>query len=260
MSARPFLKTRFRLVPGLADEGDHWLGGEPFHANAICPVCNIPLLQLLDINCRDSRFPPGKFGPLTRLPLYFCWGCVSGLEYQLLPNGELRMLRTEVMREGPSFQYEPYPSHFERRPISLICGMSEEVLAVASKWNREEDPRGHTLSASDHTVLQGYFGHPISTSMSLFHSQIGGPPSQHWWGEEQTPCFNKACPGSVLSKLRLRKPNMSFLAGVLNDPLGGLPMVERPEEVSERWWNFFVSVEFRICGKCWTISGRNRSD
>src|SRR5262245_52673831 len=121
MGVRPFLKTRFRVVPGRQDLGDHWLGGEPPQRGANCPVCKIPLLLLWDINCRDQRFPRGKFGPFERLPLYFCWGCVSDLAYQVLPHGRLKLFRTEIMREGTSFPYDPYPPHFERRPLALIA-------------------------------------------------------------------------------------------------------------------------------------------
>jgi len=50
MSVRSFLKNGFRIRPGHRDEGDHWIGGEPPHREAICPVCRIPLLLLWDIN------------------------------------------------------------------------------------------------------------------------------------------------------------------------------------------------------------------
>jgi hypothetical protein len=261
MVARPFLKTRFRAVAGRQDEGDHWLGGVPPHRGATCPVCHIPLLLLWDINCRDPRFRRGKFGPLERLPLYFCWGCVSDLAYQVRPRGGLKVYRTEVMRHGPSFQYQPYPSHFERRPLALIPGVPDAVRIALSEWNPEKDPLGKRLTPRRAAIIAEYLGHPITVALCLFHSQFGGVPLARWWGEEVTPCPNPECrdglPGRLWGDGRGR---MRFLAGVLNDPLGGLPMVEPPHAVTPRWWNFFVSVEFQICDRCWTVHARNRSD
>jgi len=257
VGARPFLKTRFRAIPGREDLGDHWLGGEPVHHGATCPVCKIPLLLLWDINCRDPRFPARKFGPNDRLPLYFCWGCVSDLAYQLSPKGRLRLFRPGAQHEGPSFQYEPYPSHFERRPLALVAGLPKEVLAAARNWDVDDDPRGHQVSKDDRMTLEEYFGHPISSRISMFHSQFGGAPSEYWWRENTDHCANPACPAKSSNG---QGRQLSFLAGVLNDPLGGLPMVEPPAEVTPRWWNFFVSVQFQICGKCWTIHACNRSD
>lgn len=252
MGSRPFLKTRFRAVAGRRDEGDHWLGGEPAHRGATCPTCKIPLLLVWDIDCRDPRFPRGKFGPLARLPLYFCWGCVNDLAYQLTPQGRVKVLRTGPDRHDPSYQYEPYPRHFERRPLALVPGIPDAVRSILLAWDTGKDPFGRKLSERKRGILAAYFGHPITASPTLFHSQLGGTPSQYWWREETARCPNTECPRADRA--------MSFLAGVLNDPLGGLPMVEKPEEVTERWWNFFVSVQFQTCGACWTIYACNRSD
>jgi hypothetical protein len=90
----------------------------------------------------------------------------------------------------------------------------------------------------------------------MFHSQFGGDPSQPWWNKFTTDCPNPACPKLLTGRAR----RLRFVAGVLNDPLGGLPMVEPPKDVTSQWWNFFVSVQFQICGKCWTIHACNRSD
>jgi hypothetical protein len=193
--------------------------------------------------------------------LYFCWGCVNDLAYQVLPQNRFKIINMHYWHKGPSFQYEPYPSHFDRRPLALTAGLPDEARAVLAAWNRIKDPMGRRLSARRHQILAECLGHPVSTSMSLFHSQFGGKPTQRWWGEETTRCPNKECPGRLPSGPRGEKGRaMSFLAGVLNDPLSGLPMVEKASEVTERWWNFFVSVQFHICGKCWTVHACNRSD
>jgi hypothetical protein len=261
VGARPFLKTRFRAVPGRQDEGDHWIGGQPRERGATCPVCKIPLLLLWDINCRDRRFPRGKFGPLERLPLYFCWGCVSDLAYQVLPQRRIKLLGTDEMREGPQFPYGPYPSHFERCPLALSTDVPVEVRTALAEWGPENDRMGRRLTRRRKGILREYFGHPVTASMCLFHSQFGGVPTQRWWAEESAPCPNKQCPNNRPATPRgNRHRSMSFLAGVLNDPLGGLPMVERADQVTERWWNFFVSVQFQICGKCRTVRSCNRSD
>src|SRR5262245_3431609 len=104
MSIRPFLKTRYRVVLGKSDGNDHWLGGKPSHSGATCPNCDIPLLLFWDINCRDSRFPKGKFGSIERLPLFYCWGCVGDLAYQVTSSDRIKILKPEHRREGPNFQ------------------------------------------------------------------------------------------------------------------------------------------------------------
>lgn len=261
MRARSFLKTRFRAVAGEGDEGDHWLGGQPFNPGALCPVCRIPLLLIWDLNCRDARFPRRRFGPLQRLPLYFCWGCVSDLAYRVLPDGELHLFVTETMRSGPSFQYEPYPSHFERRPLAFVSGIPDAVRTALTEWNPQKDPLGQRLTKKHRGVLDAYFGHPVNVSLSLFHSQLGGRPTKNWWGSDAVRCPNPECSPGLLGKLRGNSARkMSFLAGVLNDPHRGLPMVDPiPNEVG-KGWNYFVSVEFQICGGCFTIHACNRGE
>ncbi len=256
--ARPFVTTRFRVIPGAHDGGDHWLGGVPQHRGAICPVCKIPLLLLWDINCKDPRFRRGQFGSRERLPLYYCWGCVSDLSYQLIGRDRVRVFRV-ANGEGPHFQYEPYPSHFERRPLALVSArMPEEVLAILRKWDRVEDPLARKMGERKRALLGEYFGHPVTSGQCLFFHQFGGVPSKHWWGTERTLCPNKKCPQGVLGG-RTRRA-MKFLAGVLNDPWNGLPMIESRGKDAERWYNFFVTVEFQICGKCWTLYARNRGE
>jgi hypothetical protein len=53
---------------------------------------------------------------------------------------------------------------------------------------------------------------------------------------------------------------MSFLAEILNDPWGGLPMVEPATAETKPDWNFLVSVQFLICSKCWSVHACNRCD
>ena len=148
---------------------------------------------------RRLRFPQDAFGPLARLPLYFCWGCVSDLAYRLYPQP--LVFPPEFDRPARSFQYTPYPKHFERRPLALEIGIPKEVRAILKKWNPRKDFFGKKLKANDRNVLADFFGHPVNVGMCLFHSQFGGEPTSRSWGEEpprcpNTDCFSSTCAGT----------------------------------------------------------------
>ena len=51
-----------------------------------------------------------------------------------------------------------------------------------------------------------------------------------------------------------------FLAGVLNDLPGGLPLIEPLNKETATDWNYFVSFHFQICDKCLTITASSTSD
>jgi hypothetical protein len=72
-------------------------------------------------------------------------------------------------------------------------------------------------------------------------------------------CPNPTCPSDADGAAG-KKRAMKFVAGILNDPWGGLPMVEPATKETRRHWNYFVSVQFHICDHCWTIYGCNRCD
>lgn len=259
MPARAFLKTRYRAIPGKADEGGHFQGGAPQHRGALCPSCSIPFLLLWDINARDPRFPRRKFGAIERVPLYFCWGCVSDLAYRIIDSSKIVTISAQK-HAGPTFQYEPYPSTFPRQPLALTSAVPAEVRRILSRWDKD-DSFGEGLSEAATTALASFFGHPAQWQLDLFHHQFGGPPLQRSWCEETFECPNPECRPSLLGRLAGgKRRKMSFLAGVVNDPLHGLPMVEPAAEVTERQWNFYVSVQFHICAACWTILACNRSD
>src|SRR5579864_1402079 len=130
MEPRPFLKTRYRVKLAKRSDADHWSGGKPYHKGARCPACRIPLLLLWDINCKDPRFPRGKFGSLERLPLYYCWGCVNDLSYQVIDQDKIQILPAKRSK-GPYFQYKPYPEYFERRGLRLLDGSIPEEIRQA---------------------------------------------------------------------------------------------------------------------------------
>jgi len=265
MEPRALLKTRYRVKLADKPDADHWSGGPPTHRGATCPACKIPLLLLWDIDCKDTRFPPRTFGPLTRLPLYFCWGCVGDLAYQIVDPHHIRIHLGE-RRDGPNFPYDPYPEAFERRGLVLLEGVPDEILRIgrnlAARW--EEDGDGDdeapipTPTPDEQIILNEFFGHPVTLPRCFFHHQLGGPGGHHG-AEEVFDCPNPACAGGFVDRLRGRKRRMRFLAGVLNDPWGGLPLVEPADDETRRYWNYFVSVQYHICDCCWTVLGCNRA-
>ena len=256
MGSRIFLKTRYRALLGQADEGDHWAGGPARHKGATCPSCRIPLLLIWDLNAKDPRFPHGRFKPLERLPLYYCWSCVSDLSYRIVDNDHLSVSKSHDKREGPSYQYEPYPDHYPRRPLAFDADIPEVIRRIYKTWKSDSDPMWRKLTPKRRTILESFFGHSFNIpAFSQFHSQLGGAPTHRWWSEESTPCPFLKCPG------RGNTPkSMRFLAGVLNDPLRGLPMVEPRVKKNVTYWNYHISVKFEICGSCHTVHASNRCD
>ena len=255
MELKPYIKTRYRVMPSKRSDANHWLGGEPYHRNANCPVCKRPLLLLWDINCKDPRFRRGTFGSLTRLPLYYCWCCVNDISYLGLSEDKIRIHPAKRSKDS-FFQYEPYPTSFERRPISFYEGVPDEIRELVAKVNDDD----FQPSAHQKKVLREFFGHPITFGFgpTVVHHQLGGRPINHSWAEEVFECSNPECSGKLADRLRGKKRAMRFLAGILNDRWGGLPMVEPAGDETKQSWNFFVSAQFHICDVCFTVTGANR--
>lgn len=253
MEPRAFLRKLFRAKLVKRPEADHWSGGKPYHRGAKCPACKIPLLLLWDINCKDPRFPRAKFGPMERLPLYYCWGCVNDISYEVVDNSKIN-IHPGKRSQGPSFPYDPYPEFFERRGLNLFEGVPDEVRrAVLEMYASSDIPKSKDLK-----LLREFFGHPAPVPMCLFYHQFGGRPLQQLWANEVFQCPNPTCIGNPADRLHGRKRAMKFLAGILNDPWAGLPMGELANEKTKGHWDFFVSVQFHICDCCWTILGCNR--
>lgn len=264
MEPRAFLRIRYRVKLAGKSDADHWSGGKPYHRGARCPACKIPLLLLWDINCKDPRFPRRKFGPLTRLPLYYCWACVNDLSYQVVDQQQIH-IHPRKRSAGPSFQYEPYPEFFERRGLVLLEGVPDEIRRIYQEWmarwdNAADDGPIPQPTQQDQKTLTAFFGHPVPLPRCLFHHQFGGKPVVDYWANEVFECPNPACEGKLSDRLRGRKRAMKFLAGVLNDPWAGLPMVEPANDETRRHWNYGVSVQYHICDYCWTVLGCNRCD
>jgi hypothetical protein len=221
---------------------------------------------LWDVNCKDPNFPRRKFGPLKRLPLYYCWSCVNDISYQVIDDSAIR-IHPSKRNPGPSFQYEPYPEFFERRGLRLIEGIPNRIRRLVRKmvaqWDATDfsDDEGVLGPEEDEQrELTEFFGHPVLLPLCLFHHQLGGKPLQQHWANEVFQCPNSDCTGTMIDRMRGRKRAMKFLAGILNDPWGGLPMVEPANEETKSDYNYGVSVQFHICDCCWTVLGCNRCD
>ena len=263
MEPSPFLKTRFRVRLTDHSECDHWSGGKPYHRGANCPACKIPLLLLWDINCSDPRFGRRKFGPLKRLPLYYCWGCGDSIAYQVIDDKTISIF-DDASRRKPDYPYEPYPDFFERRGLQLIEGLPDKIRNLIQKfcdeWDASDDDAIYEPTSKEQSLLTDFFGHSVVLPLDLFHHQFGGKPVLTHWAEEIFRCPNSACDGTVADRLRGRKRAMKFLAGILNDPWGGLPMIEPANEETRKNTNIFVTVQFHICDRCWTVLGCNCCD
>src|SRR5262249_26200174 len=122
------------------------------------------------------------------------------------------------------------------------------------------DTLGDNLSKKEHRLLEDYFGHPIFIPRFMYHHQLGGEALFAAWDENAFPCPNKKCPGGLVDKLLKRGRPMRFLAGILTDPPGGLPLIEPLDDKTRQDWNYFASVFFQICDKCLTITTSSASD
>jgi len=251
---------RVRAIDGYAD-GDHWQGGEARHEGAECPFCKRPLLLLWDINCHDPRFaaePRRVFGNLQRVPFYFCWTCVGCIEYRVTAPDRIHVFGSTGRDQGSDFPYCNYPLAFERRPLELTDEVPADVEELIAKWE-PEDILGEKLTDEEKERLDEWFGHPIGLSVGLIHHQLGGL-TRLAQGPLELPCPNPHCHprrGWLMSLLGSEPPRMKFLASILNDPRGGLPMVEELDEKTREEWNFFVSVVYHICDRCLTICAMN---
>ena len=261
MTAQPFFSTRFAVRLGRDSGGDHWLGGTGHYRGAVCPVCRVPLLLVFDINCADPilrKASGGKFSVLKRLPLYVCARCFCELSY-VVTDGEVRIVQTKYGNPG-SEQYLEYPDHFPRRPIALDAEVPAALPRVIQKWNPDIDLRGEKLSPAERRLLEDFFVHPIFIPKFMYHHQLGGESLCESWDENAFLCPNKKCSGGWWDKLLRRSRPMSFLAGVLNDPPGGLPLVEPLNKETATKWNYFVSFYFQICDRCLTVTTFSASD
>jgi hypothetical protein len=250
MRAKPFFKTRFRIKAG---EGqDHWIGGTWPGKVADCPVCGQALLLIMDFNCESSslrKAARGKLKAIRRLPLFACLKCLAELSYRVDEKLNVKVVFARHGSEGPSWWYEPYPQSFERKPVVLDSEIPEEVFEAIEAWKPSDI--GHRRLAKKHVrVLEEFFQHPMFMLRDLYFHQIGGMALIEIWDEEAFACRAPRCPGR---ELKVGRP-MRFLAGVLNDPPGGLPLYEELDEKTAKSWNYGISHYWQICDKCLSIT------
>jgi hypothetical protein len=264
MRAKPFFKTRFVLRPGVESDGDHWIGGTGDYRYADCPICEVPLLLLCEINCDDPQLKQAarrKFGTLNRLPLFVCMRCFSELSYVVEDDRKVRIVQTRCGRRENGPPYDDYPGHFPRVPVSLDPSVPRDLPRVIQKWTSDpDDLRGDKLSKAERRLLEDYFGHPMFVPRYMYHHQLGGESLCVEWDEKAFYCPNKKCSPGLWNKILKRGRPMKFLAGIMNDPPGGIPLIEPLNNETRKQWNFFVSQYFQICDSCLTVTTFGSSD
>ena len=211
---------------------------------------------MLDINCEDPilrKACRGKLNALQRLPLYLCARCLCELSYLVDREGNVKIIQTRYPNPG-SEQYSDYPDSFPRIPVALDSSIPASLPKIIEKWNVDVDLKGEKLSKDERELLEEFFGHPIFVPRYMYHHQLGGESLWEAWDENAFYCPNKQCPSGMADEPMQRGRPMKFLAGILNDPPGGLPLIEPLTNSTSKNWNYFVSFYFQICDKCLTVT------
>lgn len=261
MRSKAFFKKRFAIRPGHDSGADHWIGGENTYEGADCPICNVRLVLILDINCEDTALQKASRGKLTqliRLPLFFCPRCLGELSYRLDEQSRVNVIQVRHSNPGNEL-YPDYPDYFPRTPFSLD---GSALTPAVSKAAEEFFDVGfaHLLSEDAQRVLKEFAGHPNFIPRFLYHHQLGGESLHDAWEESAAACPNEKCLGMASDKEVKRGRPMKFLAGVINDPPGGLPLTEPLNSETATNWNFASSFFYQICDRCLTITSFSTSD
>lgn len=121
------------------------------------------------------------------------------------------------------------------KTLRKALGALAAQLSITSRWQSADDegPVSQPTSQERKTLAE-FFGHPVRLPTCFFHHQLGGKPLMSLWASEVFECPNPDCGGTVLDPMRGRKRVMKFLAGILNDPWAGLPMVEPANEETKK--------------------------
>ncbi len=239
----------------------HWFGGEPYHSGAKCPVCKVPLLLLVDLDCTEIRKHEKSklFHTLERLPLYYCWRCCAEkLTYKILDSNRIKIFRNEGSNQGGDFPYPDFPQSFEKRPVALVPIDYEisKLLIIAQEVGVD------CLRNADKRTMQDALRHLRDDWFSpsdINRHQIGGFPNLIQ-SHDRVSCPNPKC--------RQHKLNtdgyaayMKELAVIHDDPQSGLPMVESLESVKGgKRFNEWVQVVYWVCEECFSIAASNRCD
>jgi hypothetical protein len=256
MRAKPYLKTRFAIRPGDGHQGDHSFGGTDNYDLPQCRKCKSKVILLCDIDCHDPALKKalrGKLKGIDRLPLIHCMGCMCEMSYAIRGR-KIRIVKTRYGNSTPSPLYHGYPKAFERKKVWLDPTVPDGLREVINKWDPDVDLRGNKLKKSERKLLEDFCGHPVFVPRFIYHHQIGGMALCDGW-DKPYRCPNSKC----LNEKHDGRP-MRFLAGILNDPPAGLPLIEPLDEKTKTQWNYFVSFFYQICDKCLTITTNSASD
>lgn len=174
------------------------------------------------------------------------------MDYRVLSPDRVVVLQHRGMPQGKDFPYKHYPISFERQPVEL--DLLKDIPKATKKAIRDCDPTDRIRSSTKKSI-EKWLGHSVKFGFDIWWHQFGGQP---WLiqGPERIICANKKCPW------HRRKWAMKILASIINDPPGGLPMLETMEHVNEHrgHFNHYVQVVFHICGGCLSIHAANRCD
>jgi hypothetical protein len=141
----------------------------------------------------------------------------------------------------------------------LDTTVPRELPDAIQAWD-PEDFRMERLAQKHLRVLEDFFGHGMFLQKDMVHHQLGGVPLAEAWDDSAFPCRNPSCSPGWLDRLMKRPRPMRFLAGVLNDPPRGLPLVEPLNEETAKDWLYGVSHFWQICDKCLSITTFSTSD
>jgi hypothetical protein len=239
-----YLRQGYHLANSTHARG-HWQGGEPQHRTAICSSCGKDLHLLWDINCRDPRFrreSPQVFGPLRRLPLYYCLRCPQPTVYRCVGKSRLQMLESGSA-DSSETPFSGFPDVFPRTPITFkaIPPDIENLILISRTL-------GHGWLRSQHKkALQGYLA--ASSGSLLRRSQLGGlPVVQQLYPELVCPYDH--CPTHCWGHPVMRTASwfsMKLLATIESD--AGFKMETDGAQII-----------FHICWACHTIHGDHQID
>lgn len=246
----------------VADESPspHHIGGEPYHAGAICPVCNIPLLLLADFDCTRIRMMESAklFLKLERLPLYYCWRCCAEKLSYKVNGSSIKIFKNDGKPEGDDYPYAGFPATFPKRNVKLVPIPYEtaKLLAVAQEigesWLTEQDRQ----AIQDR--LQG-LRHKLFAKSCLVRHQVGGL-LYLLQGHDWVKCPNPDC-SNFSMKTKYSGVRMLELATLHNDPYSGLPMCQTLNEISDPdEFDEFTQVVYWVCEECLTLTVSNRCD
>ena len=255
----------FIVRPEPGAKHNHWQGGPPKHEGAICRRCGHQFQLIWDLNCSDPRFcnKDGRpvFRNLSRLPLYWCVPCFSSIDYSIIDDAKIELLRIDGKpanlvkrkRSDPKFPYANFPGEFVRQTIRL-SSVPELPTTVRKLLSGNPSLK---LTEARRKLLEKHVGHDVSPR--IFHAMagtwahlFGGRPNLPQ-GDDWIVCPNEQC--------RSHGKRMKVIAAIHNDPPNGLPLIETMDRVRKSKtgsFNWFVTVYFHFCRSCNSVHAHSQ--